>query len=477
MHIPADLERGTRDVHLVKEQVHYDDDTVEPRLNTIVNFQRDLYITKPAFRNHKQKKDWESMDKLDKYTCTQSEMEGLISKKLGFFSKRDMRQLKSSPYLYGVDVDSTSIIKKKYADEFAKTGLNPTPNTVAAFDVETDVVNYEDEKERPIIIASITMKHRVYCAVLKSYVQSMASPEIEVNKAIEMYLGETIRKRGITDLVVEYVDTSYDIIKRCFDRAHEWMPDVVSIHGLNHEMERMSEEAKRSRIDLKDILCAPTVPRDRRRMKWNPGKEQKITASGKFTPVKFHNRWPIVDVLASFRMLCSMCTYRHIRIANQEESSYSLDAILAKETKGQVSKLKIKEAERYTGIDWHFYMQIHHKAAYIAYNIFDDIGLEILDETTKDFARGLPINLDYSDSSLFGSQPARTVVSEHFYVLEKGDVMGCVAKEMKIDLDDKIYPLRGWIVALRAHLIADNGAKCVLELPKLATNCRLHVAD
>lgn len=474
-HVEANREQDVEDVHLIKEQVHYADGTICPRLTVRKNYKRDFYVTKKGYRNHKQKKDWESIEKLDKYSCTQSQLARAAGKMLDLGYIKDLREIKKSPYLYGVDVESRSVIRKEYYEQYKAIIQSPTRSTVAAFDIETDMVTGDEEDGSEIIIASITFKNRCYTAVLKRFAKDLANPRIEVTAAIEKYIGDVLRKRGITNPILEFVDTPYEIIKKCFQKAHEWKPDFISVWNITFEMERMLEDARLNDYDLSGLLSDPSVPAKYRKLVFKPGKHQKVTASGKFTPVKPHNRWPVIELTASFKMVCSMCTYRHIRLAKQEESSYALDAILEKEVEG--SKLKIPEAEAYQAADWHFFMQAKMKAAYIAYNIFDCIALELLDEKTSDLGRGLPTNLDFSDSSLFGSQPSRTVESEHFYTLEHGYVMACASPEMKQPIDALIYPLKGWIVALRAHLVSNNGMRCIIENSNIITNIRSHVAD
>lgn len=473
-HISANYETETEDVHLIKEQVHYANGLILPRLTVRKNFKRDFYVTKKGYRNHKQKKDWESIEKLDKYSCTQSELTRACGRMLDTPYIKDLRELTKSPYLYGVDVESRSIIRKEYFESNKVLLPSPTRSTVAALDIETDMVTGDDEDGSEIIMASITFKNRSYTAVLKRFVKDLPDYEGKVNAAVEKHIGDILRKREVVP-VIEYVDTPHEIIKRCFQKAHQWMPDYISIWNVTFEMERFLDDARCNDYDLSSLISDPSVPFKYRKLTFKPGKHQKVTASGKFTPVKPHNRWPVIEATAGFKIVCSMCTYRHIRLAKQEESSYALDAILEKEV--QITKLKIPEADAYKAADWHFFMQAKMKPEYIAYNIFDCIALEILDEKTSDLGRGLPTNLAYSDSSLFGSQPSRTVESEHFYTLEHNYVMACASPEMKQPIDDMIYPLKGWIVALRAHLIADNGMRCIEENSNIRTNVHSHVAD
>lgn len=480
VHIPADHEQGVEDVHMVKEQVHLKDGSVVPNLRFIKNFKRTFHVTQKAFRNHKQKKDYESLDKLTPVTCIESDLTRRASKALGLDYMRniDLRKLKESPYLYGVDVDSRNLVAAKYKEIFAKTKLASNRRTVAGLDIETDMVNRDSDSSMDeigdIIMASITFKNKAYVTIAKSFFKDIPTPREKVEKAIDKYLSKFIEERQIK-VEIEFANNEYEIVRNVLKKAHEWKPDFISIWNMEFEMNAFISAAKRHDFNLTDLFSDPSIPSKYRKFYWKPGKAQRITASGKFTPVKPHNRWPVLEATASFKFVDSMCAYRHIRLGAPEESSYALDAILAKEKIPE--KLRIPEAERFSGADWHFVMQTKHKPEYVAYNIYDCIALELLDEKTKDLSSKLPIFLDCSDVSLFGSQPSRTAEAFHHFCLENNHAIACTSPEMESDLDKVTLPLSGWIIALSAHTVADNGLKCLEELPMISTNLRAHIAD
>lgn len=49
------------DIHVVKEQVHLSDNTIKPNIRIIKNYPRPFWVTKPTFRNHKEKKNGKNL--------------------------------------------------------------------------------------------------------------------------------------------------------------------------------------------------------------------------------------------------------------------------------------------------------------------------------------------------------------------------------------------------------------------------------
>lgn len=142
-----------------------------------------------------------------------------------------------------------------------------------------------------------------------------------------------------------------------------------------------------------------------------------------------------------------------------------------------IRKLKFKEADKYIKLQWHEFMQANHKLEYIIYNRFDCISIEELDEKTNDMSLTFPLFSGFSDFTNFKSQPRRTVDNLHYFALGKGYIIGSTGSETSTEDDSTVVGLDGWITALPAHLVADNGLKCIEEYPDMITNIRGHVGD
>lgn len=487
------------DYHLVKERVHYADGTSEPKVTFLKDYKRPFWVTKRSCQNHFEKREWELLTNVDSYKCTESDLRSAVAKALGTpWSKDHLKQLQSSPYLYGTDMSSATLIKAGYMRR------NPdilTNYTVAAFDVETDMIHGHEE----IIMATLAMQNKCYTVVTKDYFKGIDDPQRRVDEAMETYLSDIIQKRNLnSELLI--VETEIDILKAIFTRAHEWMPDIIAIWNIDFDITKLIKACERAKVDPKDILSDPRVPPDRRIFKYKQGPKKRVTASGKTVPINMANQWHTVISTSSFYFLDAMCCYKHIRLGKQELPSYSLDAILTKEIKR--GKLKFDKADAYEKAKWHIFMQTYYKVEYVIYNRFDCIGMLELDEKTHDLESTIGVFSEYSEFSKFSSQPKRIADDLFFECLEAQKCVGTVgpsaikwsygldterfateeeyqeAKENGL-LDEEeeegnndILDLKGWIVTLPMHNTAASAGLCVIEEdPTMRTNIRCSVFD
>jgi hypothetical protein len=466
VHFPA-VDGIDVDTHLIKEQVHNSDGTITPNIRFVQDYKRSFYVTKKAFRNHKQKKEWEDIDKLIKYQCTENELRNTVAKALGkSWTKDNMRRLSNDPYLYGSDISSTSCIKQSYFDKFPGA---QSKYTVATFDIETDVVGERNE----IIIATLAFKNMIFTGVLKSFVSGINEPVNRVLKCADKYIGEYIEK---LDLKIEVflADTPEELVQTIFAKAHEWMPDFVAIWNINYDIPKVIEACKNAGIDPKQIFSDPSVPEKLKFFDYTEGKKKKITASGLVTPINPAAQWHVLTAPASFYVIDAMCMYKQIRTGTPEEQSYSLDAILNKEL--GIRKLAFKEADDYHGLEKHQFLQTHYKLEYIVYNMFDSLSMLELDKKTNDLSFTTGVFAGCSDFARFNSQPKKAVDTLHFYALANGKVIGSTGSGDD-PMDNQTYGLGGWIVMLPSHLVTDNGMNCISEYPNIHTSVRVAMAD
>lgn len=464
---PKDGGRG--DLHVVKEILHLKDGTTTDALRFIKDFKRPFYITKPGYRNHKDKKESEEIKKLQEFSCTQTDLIRSISFALGDPGfQGPIRRRFRSPYIYGADINSTAIIKQGYRKRWPDIN---TPYSVCYADTETNVIDESGD----IIISSLSWKNRVYTVVDKKFVQGYSNV-IERLKALAIKLvGEVITKRNI-NWEFEIADDDSDIAIRTFRKAHEWGPDFLAIWNMDFDIPKYIAAIQKAGVDPADVLCDPSVPKEYRFYKYKQGPSQKVTASGKAMPIKPAARWHTLYAPAKFYVIDGMCSYKQVRTGQPECPSYALDAILTREKVG-INKLDIEEAKNYEGLAWHKFMQSRHPLEYVIYNGVDCIAAEMLDEKITDLSIALPMLAGCSDFDNVKSQPRRVVDALHFFMQEHGHIIGTTSDEMRGDMDDLTVSLKDWIVMLPAHLVADNGLQLIEEIPHLRSNIRRDVGD
>lgn len=439
-------------------------------MHLVKDFKRPFWVTRKGAQNHQQKKEWELHTNVMRNEATQTLLCEQAARMLGQpWFKGDLRMLNESPYLYGTDCTSTVIMKKMYQEKYPIQG---TKYKVGTFDTETDVVNGTEE----IIMATFTCGQYVHTAVVKGFLEGMTDVQARVDEAMTRYLGELVEKRNLI-CTLEVVDNAIEAVKSCFKVAHEVKPDWPAIWNIDFDVNKILDACEKYGEDPKDIFSDPSVPEEYRYFRYKQGKKQKMTASGKMSPIKPAAQWHVLTAPASFTVIDAMCVYKQVRTGKPEEQSYSLDAILDK-TLG-LRKLAFAEADHVANIKikWHRLMQSTYKIEYIIYNRFDCIGMELVDEKTQDLALSMPMFSGASDFATFNSQPKRTIDRLHFYVQTKGLVMGSTSPEMRDEMDDETVELTGWIVTLPAELIQDNGLQVILEDPSLRTNIRTHTGD
>ena len=458
------------DILLVKENVHYEDGTVKPNIRVIKNFEREFYVTKPGFRNHKQKKEWEEKSKCNKYVCTQANLPTALAKALGKPLGTNLRYLNNSPYVYGTDITTEKIVKnlykQKWPDCISKWSL-------AVMDYETDMV-YGTEK---IISGSITYRDRVTLCFTKSFLNGSKKTIDRIHEEFENYLGKYKKERNI-NLEVICVDTDIQVVHVLTRRAHEWIPDIVGFWNISFDMEKMIDSIRSHKMYAEDFFSYPKLENRFKTFTWKKKNPKKETLSGKKKTVFNEELWHKAIHPAGFYMIDLMSLYCNIRMASGKRESYSLDSVLKDEL--NIEKLKFKAADHIPSGDpkWHTFMQQNYKVEYLIYNIFDCISVELLDEKNNDVAQTLPVLLGSSDVNTFDSNPRKLSDSLHFFCEKEKMVMGSTAEDMT-EVTDKLQADKsGWIVTLASHLIEkDIGLNHISEDKNLTSNIHAMVSD
>lgn len=474
------------DIHFVKETIHYEDGTTGPATRIVKNFKRPFWLTKKAMRNHTQKKEFESIENVQRHMSTQVELVRSISFALNSRPPgrgTQIRDLADSPYLYGADMMSTTYLKYFHRKKF---GEITSAYNIAVLDTETDVVNGTEE----IIMITISYKGRVYTGIVESYMDGMLDPINRLHKTFNKYLGavEMIRdkKKGLETVnvieergikwEVEILPTSIDIVKAAFARAHAWQPDLMAYWNMRFDVNKILETCKKYDYPPEYLFSDPSIPVEYKYFRFKEGPDKRITESGVVKTIEPSENWHTVFAPASFYHVDAMCVYRKLRIADgKENGGYGLDNILTNNIGAR--KLKFAETDHLSGLRWHIEMQKNFKLEYVVYNVFDCVSIEILDEKTKDLQVAFPSQCGCSDFSLFPSQPKRLCDGISFFIENEALVWGTTGPNMYTEFDDMTTSNKGWIVTLPAHLVADNGLQCIEEYPELRTNIRTHFGD
>lgn len=455
------------DLVVVKENIHFKNGDVKPNLRFIKNFKRPWYMTRESQRNHKDKKVWEHVDNLLKYECTQSELTSEISKRM-FGLRGGLKTLNRSPYLYGTDVQSTVLIKHQYMTKFPDL---KTFYKVAHLDIEFDVIDGTDS----INMISVSCGSNVYQFITKQYVGTIpnfvekvvACYEKEIPPLLAQADKETkqFKDKGIQhkfNLQVEVVEDEFEAIQKIFEILHtKEKPDILSIWNLPYDTKKMMQAIERKGWQPEEIFNDPSIPHNFKTFKLTEGQAKIFDANGVSESKDPCDRWHRVQSPGHFFWADQMSVRRAVRKHLNKEPSYALGNILYKEF--GFGKLKGDAGIRSTGIDWHKHMQRDEKVFYCVYNMFDNIGAQLLDEKTLDLRSTFPTQCGFSDMQSYGSQGRKLADDMYFDLLDRGYVITGTSDQMEREWDKFLVPLDGWISTLSPHLIEQAMGKQILE--------------
>lgn len=514
MHLPPGP--NGEDLHLIKEVVTLKDKSKHPYMRKLVDFERPIWMTKLQYRTHTDKKEYEYMEKLDMHMVRQSDLRNKVAVLTGnSHSNQQLSELLANPFIYAGDIPSTSIIHRDMY-QVPNEGKTPTPFKYGAFDTETDVLYDTGE----IIIGSMTILPYVHLVIRSDWLAYKgATVEEDIIGILKskldpimesFYAAMDADKKGHLypkedrelKFTFEIVDNEIDIVEKSFLWFHERMPDWMGIWNIDFDVTKILNACKKANVPPELILCDPRIPVDYRVCKYKKSTAFKVAASGKGKPVSPHDQWNIVYLTASFFMIDAMSAYRLLRLGEQEERSYALDAILEKEFKGAMNKLKHPPADMYVKEKWHQVMQRDHKMVYLAYAALDTISMCLLDRVTRDLSHRLPAMADISDFTQCNSQPKR--LRDAFYVFAKDDhncIIGSVgytreykkpepepeldlgdATDEDIDVDEdeeedlQVLNRKNWVITLPSHMSAP-GLRLIEGAPQINTGIRAFVYD
>lgn len=475
------------DLHVIKEYVYTKDGQRKPNIRLEYDYVRDFWITREGFRNHNDKKEAEEITKLQKFSSTQSRLNDAISRALYHRPaiNTTFKQLAKSQYLYGCDIKTSSLIKTDYESQFEKF-IFPK-SSVAALDIETDVVNGTDE----VILITLSYGHRLITAINRSYLENTTTNIGLLHEFVEKQCKELYDKRGIKPEYV-FCNTPGECCATVIKRAHDWKPDFISIWNMDFDVPKIIETLEKENYSLKDVFSDPAVPPQYRHFEYVRGTAQKVTQDGSITPLHWADRWHVVDTPSSFYFVDAGCLYKRLRTAKGMEPSYALDYMLNKylgEGKLHVDLLPTGQAiengvprkrKQITGLIWHKLMQTYQKIAYVIYNQFDCIRLEQFDEHPKiqDISSSFTALCGISDFSNFTSNPRRIVDDLHFFYQQHGKIIATTGSNMKDEKDELVVSMKKWIVTLPAFMVDnDTGMSFINDLPSVKSMIRIHLAD
>ena len=481
VHIPET--EHNEDTHYVKEAITLEDGRIVPNVRLIKNYKRNAWVTMENKRDHREKKEFEDIENLVSKMTTDSELNQAYASLLNqnhLMGRRDL--IRESPYVYGYDVSAASFIK---LESLQRNDFYQSNYSVCALDLETTVT------DKVILMGSIAMRRNgklhIRAGYVKSWLKDHHNPKEEIRKKYAELLPDYVNNTHLD--IIEHED-DISVIRDLFLHANKWAPDFLSIWNLSFDIgEVILPALARAGIDPTEVLCDKRLPSHMRIFKYQPGRTQRVTASGKVFPIPFDEQWQKLEATTTFIIMDSMRAYRSLRVPFGRDPSYALDAILKKEKID--AKLRIIGAEDFLGVTWHIHMQKHFKIEYCIYNFVDNIRLIELDEKVNDLSVSLPIFAGITPFTEFASSSVKNYNNLFIYGLGKKRIIGVGVNTSKLydkyrndpsmegtDVYDyDVLGLDDWIETLPQGNFIRQGLKIFRDYPYLITDARGNAVD
>ena len=458
------------DLLAINEYIHYEDGTREKNLRLIENHERDFWLVKPGRRTFNDTRQWIDEEQLDKYSTTQCDLYKRVNRIL-FKQYRHNKDALNDPYLFGCTTTPQSEIKFKYQQKWEKC-ISPM-SSVAVLDTETDMLYGTGE----IILITLSFKERIFCGIVRSFLKNTPDDiaREKADKVVQAQLGHILKERGA---VVDYnfYDNAGDAVAGCIQSAHEWKPDFIIFWNMEFDMSKMLAALEKSGHKERDIFSDPRIPKKYRFFNWRVGPTKKMLHNGAERGLAPYERWHVATAPATFFFACAMATYYRLRMAaGKIPGGYGLDATLKRHL--NLGKLKFEKADHLKGGEWHTVMQREYPYEYIAYNIFDCIGVEMLDEKTKDFSLKFNTRCTVADYTEFKSGPRITEVKMNYIVARYGKRLGTIGGDIRDELDKLVVQPEGWTMTLPSYIIEDSNVKVMKDWDTANSLVYFNVSD
>lgn len=473
----ADTSIGNRSLKLVHGVYSYGDqtegalvanckdvDTGENILKIVPNYERPFWVTKPPFRTHKYHKEYAvEKEELDGYVVSQNEMANRISK---IFNKPPSkyntinRLCSNIPYIYGADISPVLIEKKKLAD--ARNYKSITSFDTGFLDIEQSLLG---NHEIILITYVDSTSQKIYTGILKPFLQDFSIEHInelylkkmnEIKETLKPEALEIFNKQKYTT-DIRMFDKEINVIRFIFKAIHHHKPNFVGIWNIAYDIPEIISRIEHNGYDPASIMCHPEVPEKFRMLKLlkdrNPNKH-------------WADLWHWFYLSGYTQFYDALPLYSILRAQEGRETSYKLDDILKKEIGG--GKLDLDCT--------HQKMQRDHMDYYTVYNIYDAVGIDIMEKKNNDVVTLNQLVTDHGLLENFGNQTVQLKNMFYCYCRTKGWVPAAVGKsDMKMEGDEKIHNVGGNV--LHPLQTRNTGVPILEEMSSMETGLCMFVCD
>lgn len=487
----SDIGNGEDGV-VVSEIIENDRGEVRPNLRRIKSPEVRFWVTQPRFQDHTDKKEFESIDRLDEYRVPHHQKDREIFKALNggytprFISPSMRREMYQSPFLYGANISIEALVAMKYKRDLLKQGRTPHTPTTGFFDIEKSLLPSSYGKLPLMVFVS---ENKVFLAMMDSFMYETRGSQTHVRVTVEDVLAgakefidplvESIfdeKQKDLADyrnrIPFEYhfcvAETEVEMIQWIFGKMHETKTSFIGIWNLGFDIPEIIQVLKDAEIPLEHVFVDPSLR--------NTGYAHASFREDKRQVQHFTQKWHWMTAAAHFQFVDSMSLYSYIRVVDGKEASYALDDILKKFGIG--GKLKIEQDEGLEGLqqeDWHREMLSKHFRNYALYAMWDAMSLQILEWHNNDLTAMMLLG-DVTPPKFFVNQTIRVTntmfqewLPDGLMGKEHGGHVLGTGVDVEGQRDDDLLTAGGAV--LEPQNLTAQGMKLFQEWPNHATHC------
>ena len=450
------VNNGADDAVIVKTSQLDENGNAIPGLDIIRNPKRPFWVTKQKYRTHQFKKEYESMEYLDQHIVYNKDLAKQVFKSINGYTPSGTPFLKkvcNSPYVYGATTDIEVLVKRAYMKKYGDK--EPVPFTMGALDIETSVMDDSGN----IILITVSHENKYYTAIHDAYFYKNKDGDLPRVKAtiddamtiINDSLGKYIKEYNL-DIQLKVCPDEVEMIKWIWGCIHENKTDFVTIWNMDFDIPKIIEALRKKSVNIEDVMCHPEVPSELRKCHYHHDNRNREQVP------HYTELWHWLYCTGYTQITDALNLYSRLRKVKGYKESYTLNAILKEEL--DLEKLSLGEEGS------HFIMQRDRFLDYIAYNIFDVIGVWLLEKKNTDH-QTMSILAGITPFNVYAFQTI--VLSNHLYdySLSRNKVPAAVGLSMKTQFTEMIKSKGGTV--LPPERSRNGGAKALIERPEFTT--------
>lgn len=435
----------------------------KPQIRQLIDPKRRVWITKPEYRRHRYKKEFEDTSKCDVYQVPDRLLVDFLKEKMGIskYKFTTKKKLCDSPYIYGTDISMEALVRFKYESNQKHAVV---PFTVGSLDIETDMCcDAEHIEDRPTNCCTVICDKDIYTVALREFVYDVDEKTGErtpstierLKDIVGAEFGDDIENNEFK-LHARIVDTEKELYDYIFTAIKKSKIDYLFIWNIGFDAVQLINRMLKLNLDPKDYFCCDDIPKSSRYLCFHEDKK-KIS--------HVVEKWNWLHCTSYTQWLCALAVYGQSNKQKPKKSKYDLSSIMTE----LLNKKKLD-----LGGHSHRYMQKNKFMYYWAYNIYDALLVQLGNWKTMNYSNLYGMT-EHSTLMDFSKQTVMLCNDYHHALLAENKVLASTGSTMTGPYDNLFSKTGGAVVDARNTI--EIGNNCLGEFPDRETNVLMYAAD